>query len=205
MRQSSIFVKDGNVHLLLQGLLDDEALGRLDIFEIDAAEGGPHQAHRIDEFIRVFGIELDVDRIDVGKALEQHRLALHHRLGAERAEISEAQNRGAVGDHRDQIALVGIVIGQLGIGGDILARDRDAGGIGEREIALGGHRHGGLDFPLAGSRIEMEAQGVFAGELGFRHHFFPCMGLLPLTWAWALSQPKAYCGKQGLSRRSPGL
>ena len=63
-------------------------------------------------------------RIDIGEALEQHRLAFHHRLGGQRAQIAQAQNRGAVGDHRDQIALGGVVVGQGRIFGDAQARAR---------------------------------------------------------------------------------
>jgi hypothetical protein len=40
------------------------------------------------------------------KRFEQHGLAFHHRLGGERAEIAEAQDGGAIGDDRDEIALV---------------------------------------------------------------------------------------------------
>ena len=40
-----IVVEDGNVHLLLEPLLDDEALGRLDVFQVDAAEGGLERLH----------------------------------------------------------------------------------------------------------------------------------------------------------------
>ncbi len=36
-----VVVEDRDVHQLAQALLDDEALGRLDVLEIDAPEGGP--------------------------------------------------------------------------------------------------------------------------------------------------------------------
>ena len=35
------------------------------------------------------GVDFEIDRIDVGEALEQDRLAFHHRLGGQRAEIAE--------------------------------------------------------------------------------------------------------------------
>ena len=75
-----IVMKDGNVHQLFQALLDDEAFGRLDILKVHAAEGRPHELDRLDDFLRVLGLQLYVDGVDVGEALEQHRLALHHRL-----------------------------------------------------------------------------------------------------------------------------
>jgi hypothetical protein len=47
-----------DVHLLLELLLDVEALGGLDIFEVDAAEGGLHHLHGGDECVGVGGVEL---------------------------------------------------------------------------------------------------------------------------------------------------
>ena len=105
-----VVVEHRDVHQLAQALLDDEAAGRLDVLEVDAAEGRPEQAHAVDEVVDVLGVDLEVDRVDVGEALEQDRLAFHHRLGAERAEIAEAEHRGAVRDHRDEVALGGVVV-----------------------------------------------------------------------------------------------
>ena len=41
-----VVVEDRDVHQLAQALLDDEALGRLDVLEVDAAEAGAEVAHR---------------------------------------------------------------------------------------------------------------------------------------------------------------
>ena len=106
-----VVMEDRDVHQLAQALLDDEAFRRLDVLEVDAAEGRAEIAHAVDELVRVLGVDLEVDGVDVGEALEQHRLAFHHRLGGERAEIAEAEDRGAVGDHRDEVALGGVVEG----------------------------------------------------------------------------------------------
>ncbi len=100
-----IVVKHRNVEQLAQPLFDDEALRRFDVFEIDAAESRVQEAHAIDELVDVAGVDLEVDRIDVGKALEQGCLALHHRLGGERTEVAQAEDGGPVRDHRDEIAL----------------------------------------------------------------------------------------------------
>ena len=122
---------------------------------------GSSSATHVDEPLRVLGVDLDVDRIDVGEALEQHRLAFHHRLGGERAEIAQAEDRGAVGNHRDEIALGGQLIGAAGIVGDRLHRHRDAGRISEAEVALGRHRLGGddLDLPGPAARVEVDRLG----------------------------------------------
>ena len=109
----------------------------------------PRQLHAIDEFVRVFGGDFEIDGIDVGEALEQHRLAFHHRLGGERAAIAEAQNGGAVGDDGDEIALGRVVVGAALVLGDRQHRHGDARRIGERQVALRRHRLGGHDLQLA--------------------------------------------------------
>ena len=134
-----VIMEHGNVHDLFQPLFDDETFGGLDVFKVDAAEGWPHQRDGLDDLIRVFGIKFDVDGVDVGEALEQHRLALHHRLGRQRPKVAHAQNGRAVRDDGNHVAFDRIVIGGGRIVGDGLHRNGNAGGIGERQITLRGH------------------------------------------------------------------
>ena len=61
-------------------------------------------------------------------------------LDARRAKIAQAEDRGAVGDHRHQVALGGIVVGEIRIAGDGQHRHGHAGGIGKRQVTL--RRHG---------------------------------------------------------------
>jgi hypothetical protein len=49
--------------------------------------------------------DFEVDRIDVGEALEQHRLAFHHGLAASAPRLP-AQDGRAVGDDGDELPLV---------------------------------------------------------------------------------------------------
>ena len=58
--------------------------------------------------------DLDVEAVDAGELLEQHRLAFHHRLGGERADGAQAEHRGAVGDHRDQVGARGELLACAG-------------------------------------------------------------------------------------------
>tara|TARA_Y100000815_G_scaffold30482_1_gene25485 strand:+ start:2448 stop:2975 length:528 start_codon:yes stop_codon:yes gene_type:complete len=97
---------------------------------------------------RIFGIELEVDRIDVGEAFEQDRLAFHHRLAGERAEIAHAEDRGSVRDHGNEVRPGGVFRGVGWIVGNRLHRRGDAGRIGKAEVALGRHRlrRDDLDF-----------------------------------------------------------
>ena len=153
-----VVVEDRDVHQLAQPLLDDEALRRLDVLEIDAAEGGAEEFDAVDELVGVLGVDLEVDGIDVGEALEQHRLAFHHRLGGERAEIAHAEDRRAVGDDGDHVALGGIVVGAGRVLGDGADRHGDARRIGQRQVALRRHRLGRADLQLAGAAHGVEIQ-----------------------------------------------
>ena len=161
-----VVMKDGNVHHLAQLLLDDETVGRLDVFQIDAAEAGAQIAHGIDEGVHVGGIDFQIDGIDIGETLEQHRLAFHHRLGGGGAQIAQAQDGGAVGDHRDHVAAVGIVEHRIGVFRDGAHRHRHARRIGQAEVALGRHRLGRGDFQLAGLGAGVKGKGFFVGEGG---------------------------------------
>ena len=163
-----VVMEDGDVHQLLEAAFDDEALGRLDVLEVDAAEGGAHQPHGLDDLFGVFGVEFDVDGVDVGEALEEHRLALHHRLRGERAEVAEPEDRRAVRDDGHQVALGGVVIGGLGAGRDRLDRDGDAGGIGQRQVALGRHGRRGHHVELSRPRLEVIGERLLGRDAGAR-------------------------------------
>ena len=171
-----VVMEDRDVEQFAQALLDHETFRRLDILEIDAAPAFAEQLHAIDDLVGILGRHFEIDGIDVGEALEQDRLAFHHRLGRERAKIAEAQDRGAVGDHGDEIALDRVVVGEAFVLGDGEHRHRDAGRIGERQIALRRHRLGRHDFELAGTAPGMKKQRFLVGEsrpiaAGFGGHF----------------------------------
>ena len=97
---------------------------------------------------RIGCVDLDVEHVDAGEFLEEDRLALHHRLDGQRTDLAQPEHRGAVGDHRDQVAARGVVARLVRIGGDLLARRGDARRIGERQVALRRHPLGRLDRQL---------------------------------------------------------
>ncbi len=159
-----VVMEDGNVEQLPQPLLDDEALRRLDVLEIDAAPALAQQLDAIDDLIGIFRRHFEIDGVDIGEALEQHRLAFHHRLGGERPAIAQPENGCAVGDDGDEIALGGVVEGAALVLGDGQYRHRDARRIGQRQVALRRHRLGGHDLELAGPALAVEQQGFLIGE-----------------------------------------
>src|SRR3546814_2384344 len=76
--------------------LDDEAFRRLDVLEVDAAEGGFERGDDLDQLVGVALVDLDVEHVDAGELLEQHALAFKHRLAGQRADVAQATHRGAV-------------------------------------------------------------------------------------------------------------
>ena len=159
-----VVMEHRDVEQLAQPLLDDETFRRLDVLEVDAAPALAEESHAIDELVGVLGVHFEVDGIDVGEALEQHRLAFHHGLGRKRAAIAEPENGGAVGDDGDEVALDGVVVGLALVLGDGEHRHCDARRIGQRKIALGRHRFGGDDLELAGTALAVEEQRLLVGE-----------------------------------------
>src|SRR5207237_9572780 len=132
----------------------------------DPAEGRRDALDRVDERVDRRGVDLDVEYVDAGELLEEDALALHHGLAGEGADVTEAQDGGAVSDDGDEVALVRVAVRVVGRRLDAQARRRDAGRVGEREVAL---RRDGLrrdDLGLARPRVlvVLERGGVEAGR-----------------------------------------
>ena len=165
-----IVVKHGNVEEFAQLLFDDETVRRLDVFEIYAAEARPEIADAVDEGVDIISADLQVDRIDIGKALEQDGLALHHRLRGKRAQIAKPENGRAVGDDAHQIAARRVIVGRALVFRDAQDRRRDARRIGQREVPLGRQRFGRRYFYLARPPRGVHQQGFPVGNVfGFGH------------------------------------
>ena len=147
-----VVVEDRDLHPLAQLALDVEALRRLDVFQVDAAEGRLQRGDDVDQLVRVAFVDLDVEHVDAGEFLEQHALAFHDRLGGQRADVAQAQHRGAVGDDRDQVAARGVFIGVGRVLDDFFARRGDARRIRQGQVALVQQLLGRGDADFAGAR-----------------------------------------------------
>ena len=161
-----VVVEDGDVEQFLEAVLDDEAVGGLDVLEVDAAERGTEVTHRVDEGLDLLGGHAQVDGVDVGEALEQRRLALHHRLRCQRAQVAHAEDSRAVGNDGDEVALARVVVGGRRIIRDGAHRHRDARRVGQRQVALGRERLGRLNLELAGLAGGMELEGFLRRGAG---------------------------------------
>ena len=81
-----------------------------------------------------------------------------------RADVAESEHGGAVGYHRDQVALVGVLECILRVLLDLKAGNSYAGGVGEAEIALGAARLGGDDFHLSWARLTVVVKSILLGN-----------------------------------------
>ena len=124
----------------LEPVLDLEAARGGDVLEVDAAEGRGHQFHRLDDLVRVLGIEADREGVDAGELFEQHALALHHRHRRLGADIAEAEHGAAVGDDGDGVFLDRVLEGLGAVVVDVHADAGDAGRVGHREVVARFHR-----------------------------------------------------------------
>ena len=90
-RAMLIVVKDRDRHAFLELALDLETFRRLDVFEIDAAEGRLQRGDDFDETVDIGLRHFNVEDVDAGEFLEENRLAFHHRLCGERPDRAEAR------------------------------------------------------------------------------------------------------------------
>jgi hypothetical protein len=131
-----VVVKNRDLEAAAQLALDVEALGRLDVLQVDAAEGRFERSDDLDQLVRVVLVQFQVEHVDAGELLEEDCLALHHRLGGERADVAEPEDRRAVGDDGHQVSAAGVAkcIGR--VRNDLKASRRDARRVRKRQVTL---------------------------------------------------------------------
>src|SRR5690348_490197 len=164
-----VVVEYRDVHALAQLALDIEAFRRLDVLEVDAAEGRFERRDDLDQLVGVALVDFDVEYVDARELAEQHALAFHDGFSGQRADAAQTQHRGAVGDHAHQVAARGQRIRFHRVVDDRLARGGDAGRIGQRQVARRQQGFGGGDADFAGGWMPVVFQrGLFEffGEAG---------------------------------------
>ena len=109
-----IIMEYRDLHALSQHALDHEALGRLDVLEIDGAEGRFERGDYFHQPFRIVLSNLDVEHVNACELLEQCRLAFHDGLARQRTDGAETEHGRAIGDDADQIAASGKADGGRG-------------------------------------------------------------------------------------------
>ncbi len=124
-----IVMENGDFHGAPQLFFDQETLRRLDVFEIDAAEGRLKHLTGTDYLAGIMGGEFDIENVNIRKALEQNAFSFHHGFSGERPYVAQTEHGGAVSDHRDEVSLGGVFIGKTGVAFDGEAGNGNPGGI----------------------------------------------------------------------------
>src|SRR5947199_8161683 len=104
---------------------------------MDATEGGLHPSNSVLDILWSFRAHTDRISIDTPQLLEQQALSLHHGKSSLRPNVSKPKDPSTVGNYRDTVPLVGIVIDAIWIFLNFLARVRNAGRIPTLEIITG--------------------------------------------------------------------
>ena len=160
-----VVVHDGDVELGFEAGFNLEAFGGLDVFEVDAAEGGGDGLDHLDEALGVVLVDLDVEGVYATVDFEQEAFAFHDGLAGECADVAEAEHGGAVGDDGHEVALVGVAISVVGLLFDFEAGFCHAGAVGERKVVGGGVWLGGYDGDFAGTPLFVVVECFLFGDL----------------------------------------
>ena len=91
-----VVVHDGNVGRFRNASFDFKTLGRFDVLKVDATKRLRNVHDRVDELLRVLGVNLDVKHINAGEGLQKQPLALHHGFARQRTDIAQSEHGGAV-------------------------------------------------------------------------------------------------------------
>ena len=131
-----VVVHHGNVKRTLQPFFYVEALGRLDVLKVYAAEGGSNTLNCLAELLGVFLINFNIKHVNAAVNLEQQPLALHHGLAAHGADVAKAEHGRAVANHRYEISLCGILINVVRSFLDFKARKGNARRVSQTQVGL---------------------------------------------------------------------
>ena len=83
-----IVVHHRDIATLFELFLNNEAFWRFDILEINATKTWGDELDRPNELVNIFGINFDINAINIGKALKEDGLALHDRFTCQSAEVA---------------------------------------------------------------------------------------------------------------------
>ena len=136
-----VIVEDRDVADFFELLLDVEALWGLDVLEVDAAEGWLHEFYRLNDLVRILGVQADRESVYARKGFKQNRFAFHNRQTGASADVAQAQYGGAVGDDSNHVALCGVFINIFIVFLNLQAGLCYAWGVSQREVVCAFQRN----------------------------------------------------------------
>ncbi|OPY14478.1 MAG: hypothetical protein A4E74_02361 [Syntrophus sp. PtaB.Bin075] len=171
-------MENGDIEFLFQALLDFEAAGRGNVFQIDPSETGGNPFYSLDDFFRIFCIQADGEGVNAAEAFEQYGFPFHDRQRGFRTDIPEPEDGRSVGDDRNGVFSDGQIIGSFDILRNSEGYPRDAGGIGHGQVIAVCHWNFAdhLDFPSRvpekGAVNHIKGSESFQGSDGFQNFPF---------------------------------
>src|SRR5439155_6576723 len=167
-----VVMENGNAQSVPELPLDIEAIGRADVLKVDPTDGRLEELAEPDHILRVLRAHLEVEHVDVGERLEEDALALHYRLSCQRADVSQAEDCGSIGDDGDEVTLGGVDVGIVGAFGDLQARLCDPRGVREGKVSLILERLCWRDLDLPRAALGVIVEGLLAAGGQEQKSFF---------------------------------
>ena len=169
-----VVMEHRDVQPLSQLTLDLETPRRRDVLQVDPAKGRRQTHDRLDQLSHRARLQTHRHRINPGKVLEQHRFSLHDRQRRQRADVAQAQHRGAIGDHRNGVPAPRVARSQRRVRRNRPRNISNARGIQQGQVRAVAERLGGDDLKLAAlvraedGVVWIKAEGRGAEELCVR-------------------------------------
>ena len=91
-----VVVHDRLIEAANQFVLDEKAIGRTDVLQMDASEGRRDTHDRLDELVRVFRVDEDRRCAEAHELVVDDGFALNHGQTGHGADVAEAQHARAV-------------------------------------------------------------------------------------------------------------
>ena len=131
-----VIVHDRDVKVLLQALLDIEALRCLDVLQVDTTECRSNTLNCFAEFLRVFLCQFDIENVDAAINLEKQSLAFHNWLSAHGANVAKTEHGSTVTNYCYQVTLVSILVCVIWVLLNLEARECYAWRVSKAQVCL---------------------------------------------------------------------
>ena len=165
-----IVVEHRYLQRFLEALLNHEAVGRLDVLEIDPTDRGFEKLAKTDDVLRVLGADFEVEHINAAELLEEHPPALHNRFRRAWADVPQTQYRCPIRHDCDQISPCCVLKYRVRIITDFETGGRHSWTIHERQLSLRIEGFGGDDLDLPGAARAVILEGRFATSVHSKPH-----------------------------------
>ena len=135
-------MENRDIEHLFEFFFNVEALGRLNVFQIDSAKGGSDCLCDADDFVGIVAVHFDVEDIHIGEFLEKHAFAFHNGLACQCASIPQSKDGRTVCQHGYQVSFGRVFVGGLGILLNFENGNGHSWRVSQTQIALGIHGFG---------------------------------------------------------------